>query len=40
MSDNMLCYDICDSSSRGEIVPEDRLFGPMGSQHPRMAGHG
>jgi len=21
----------------GEIVPEDRLLGPMGSQHPRMA---
>ena len=40
MSDNMLCYDICDSSSRGEIVPEVRLLGPKGSQHPRMAQHG
>ena len=40
MSDNRLCYDICDSSSRGEIVPEVRLLGPKGSQHPRMARHG
>ena len=36
-ADMSVMYDICVSSSRGEIVPEDRLLGPMGSQHPRMA---
>ena len=41
MSDNMfmLCVNVIVVVG-GEIVPEVRLLGPKGSQHPRMARHG